>query len=106
MKKIGYREIRHIVANHLINDNSTAYCMKSKSTSFKIIRKLIRYNWIECKNVDGPFVFVRPSQKLISVFGTIEKEFETPETLELQKNLIYDKPANKPQFESLEISVA
>lgn len=106
MKKIGYRELRHIVANHFINDNSTAYCLKSKSTSFRIIRKLIRYDWIECKNVDGPFLFVRPSQKLIAMLGTTEKVYASPEIIELPENLICDKPATNTQFESMEVSLS
>lgn len=106
MKKIGYREIRHIVANHMIKNQSTAYCMKSKSIAFKLIRKLIKYNWIECKNVDGPFLFVRSSEKLITIFGTTENRFEMSDIQELQKNLIYDSPAQNSQFKSFEISVA
>ncbi|MGD0710722.1 MAG: hypothetical protein ABR968_06025 [Bacteroidales bacterium] len=71
MKKIYMREIRHIVANHNIKNKSTAYCMRSKSISFKVVRKLIRHDWIECKNTDGPFVFVRPSKKMMDIFGNI-----------------------------------
>jgi hypothetical protein len=69
MKNIYMREMRHIVANHAIKNQSTAYCIRSKSISFKIVRKLIRHNWIECKSTDGPFVFVRPSRKMIALFG-------------------------------------
>ena len=63
------REMRHIVANHSIKNTSTAYCIRSKSVSFKIVRKLIRHDWIECKSKDGPFVFVRPTEKMITLFG-------------------------------------
>ena len=71
MKKIYRREIRHIVANHLMGNKSTAYCMRSKSVSFKVVRKLISNKWLECKSMDGPYMFVRPSKKMIEVFRNI-----------------------------------
>jgi|GEM_PF-1164032 len=78
MKKIYIREIRHIIANHTIKNKSTAYCFKSKSIIFFVIRKLIKHNLIECKNIDGPFLFVRPTEKLINIFGAVEINDTTP----------------------------
>jgi len=104
MKKIGYREINHIVANHMIKNNSTAYCLKSKSTAFKIVRKLIKYKWIDCKNIDGPFLFVRPSEKLITILGATEKKYELSANNELQNNLTCDNPVQSSQLESFEIT--
>lgn len=72
MRKIYQREIRHIVANHSLRNKSTAYCFRSKSIVFRLILKLIKYNWIECENIKGPFLFVRPSEKLIKIYEVVE----------------------------------
>lgn len=104
MKRICFREINHIVANHMIKNNSTAYCLKSKSTAFKIVRKLIKYKWIECKNIDGPFLFVRPSEKLITILGATKKKYELSSNQELQNNLTCDKPVQNSELKSFEIS--
>ena len=105
MKRIYRREINHIVANHSIKNKSTAYCFKSKSTAFMIIRKLIQSKWIECKNVDGPFLFVRPSKKMIAALGINERKHELS-IHEEQKILKTDIPVNNPQLNAIAIPVA
>jgi hypothetical protein len=87
MKNIYLREIRHIVANHSLRNKSTAYCFKSKSIVFKIIRQLIKQKLLECINTDGPFLFVRPSEKLIAVFGTVGIVHKTSKVSTSQSHL-------------------
>ena len=69
-------EIMHIEANHLLRKNARGYRISSKSNIFRIIRDLIRCNWIECKNIDGPFLFVGPSEKLITAFRAIGADYK------------------------------
>lgn len=78
MKKIYQREIRHIIANHSLRNKSTAYSLKSRSIAYSVIRKLIKHNWIEGENIVGPFLFVRPTEKLITIFGALEIKVTTP----------------------------
>lgn len=71
MKKKYLREIKRIIANHSLRNRSTGYFFKSKSAIFGIIRKLIKQNLVECKNIDGGFMFVCPTKKLLTTFGPI-----------------------------------
>ncbi|MFH0865332.1 MAG: hypothetical protein V1904_04010 [Bacteroidota bacterium] len=74
MKKICIREIRHIIANQSLSNRATAYRINSKSISTRMILKLIKLKWIECKNIDGQFMFVSPSKKLATIFDAYVTE--------------------------------
>jgi hypothetical protein len=90
MKKIYLREIRHIVANYSLKNKFTGDCLKSKSLSFKIIQKLIKQKLIECKIIDDGFMFVSPTQKLITAYGPIGIINKPAVMPELKKNWIWN----------------
>jgi hypothetical protein len=71
MRKIYLREIRHIVANYANANKSTGYYMKSKSFVAILIYKMIKNKLVECINIEGQFMFVRPSKRLIKAFGPV-----------------------------------
>lgn len=106
MKKIYLREIRHIVANHSLKNKFTGYCLRSKSISFKIIQKLIKQNWIECKIIDGGFMFVCPTKKLITVFGTIGIKNKPSVIPAIHTNMIWNNSAQNSHYKSVEIAAA
>lgn len=106
MKKIYLREIRHIVANHLLSNKATGYCLRSKSISFKIIQKLIKQNWIECKITDGRFMFVGPTKKLITVFGTIGIKNKPSVIPAIHTNMIWRNGTQNSHYKSTKIAVA
>jgi hypothetical protein len=89
MKKIYIREIRHIIANYSLRNKATGYCYKSKSVIFKIIRNLVKHNWIECINIDGLFLFVIPSKTLIVSFGKFEIENKKSNVPALHRKMIW-----------------
>src|SRR5674476_706787 len=98
MKTIYLREIRHIVANHSLRNQATGYRRDSKSITVKSIQNLIKSNWLECKNNDGPFLFVIPSKKLITAFGIIAIENKMSAIPELNKSLTEKKTAQDFSF--------
>lgn len=97
MKKIYVREIRHIVANYSLTKKATGYRINSKSIVTKIIRDMIKRNWIECKNIDGQFMFVSPSKILITAVRTEDKISATPA---LQRNLNWNSRTQNSYYES------
>lgn len=99
-------EIRHIAANHSLRNNVSSYRINSKSTIFKIIRDLIRCNWIECKNIDGQFLFISPSKNLITLFGAVGIENKKNSIPELPGNYIWNKRTQNFSFKSQEIFAA
>jgi len=93
MKKIYLREIRHIVANHSLRNQATAYCRNSKSVAVRSVNNLIKHSWLICDDSDGPFLFVSPSKKLVKAYGfegTNNKKSAIPV---LQGNLMMNEPA-------------
>jgi hypothetical protein len=64
MKKNYGREIRRIIANYSLRKIATGYNIRSSPISLKIIRDLINLNWIDCKYINGRFLFVSPSHGL------------------------------------------
>ena len=106
MKKIYLREIRHIVANYSLKNKFTGYCLKSKSVSFKIIQKLIKQNWVKSEIIDGGFMFVRPTKKLITAYGPIgiiNKPLVVPE---VKKNWIWNSRVQNSSYKPVKIAVA
>jgi hypothetical protein len=83
------REIRHIIANYSLRNNATAYHIDSRSLTFKIIRDLIRRNWIEPKYVNGQFLFVSPADILKKVFRTSEIKNKVSAVPVLSKKFIW-----------------
>jgi hypothetical protein len=65
-KTVYAREIRHIIANFNIKSAPTGYRRNSKSAIYKSIHDMIKWNWVECKNVKGQFMFVSPTTYFIS----------------------------------------
>jgi hypothetical protein len=98
MKTIYLREIRHIVANHSLSNKSTGYCFKSKSIIFKIIRDLIKHKLIEPNNIEGQFLFVRPSEELLKVFGTVKMENKAPTIPVLNTKYLWNKRTHDSSF--------
>ena len=66
MKAIYAREIRHIIANFTLKSQSTGYRKDSKSVILKSIHKMIKWKWVECKDIQGQFMFVTPTAYFIS----------------------------------------
>ncbi|MGD0710826.1 MAG: hypothetical protein ABR968_06550 [Bacteroidales bacterium] len=74
MKKNYVREIRRIVANYSLRKTATGYNVGSRSTISNTIRDLIKLNWIDCKYINGRFLFVGPSHGLKAFLSTGETE--------------------------------
>jgi len=77
MKNKYFREIRHIVANYSIRNSSTGYPINSKSGTYRIIHDLVRHHLVECNKIEGHFLFVRPTPKLITLFKVTRVENKT-----------------------------
>jgi len=69
MKTSYNREIRHIIANFSIKRVATGYRLGSKSETINTLQNLLKWNWVECDYIEGYYVFVKPTTKLISLFG-------------------------------------
>jgi len=100
MKTIYLREIRHIVANHSLSNKSTAYCFKSKSIIFKVIRDLLKQKLVESTNIEGQFLYVRPSEKLLKVFGTLGTEKKNSAIPVIQTNWTWNRSPQNSGFQS------
>jgi len=96
-------ELGHKASIHSLRNNTSSYRINSKSKIFKIIRDLIRCNWIECKNIDGQFLFVNPSKKLITLFGAIGIEDKTISIPESPNNYNWNKKTHIFCFNSQDI---
>lgn len=66
LKALYTREIRHIIANYNLKSSPTAYRKDSKSVISKSIYNMIKWNWVECKDVKGEFMYVSPTTYFIS----------------------------------------
>jgi len=106
MKTIYLREIRHIVANHSLSNKSTGYCFKSKSIIYKVIRDLMKSRLIETKGFDKQFMFVRPTEKLLKVFGTLNIEKKTAAAPSIKMNWKWNVSTQDSSFKSPAILAA
>jgi hypothetical protein len=106
MKTIYLREIRHIVANHSLSNKSTGYCFKSKSIIFKVIRDLLKQKLVESTNIEGQFLYVRPSEKLLQVFGKVKMENKAPIIPVLNTTFIWNKRTQDSSFNAPAIFAA
>jgi hypothetical protein len=66
MKTVYAREIRHIIANFSSKSASTGFRRDSISTVHKSVYDMIKWNWIECTDEKGQFIFVRPTESFLS----------------------------------------
>jgi hypothetical protein len=87
METIYLREIRHIIYNFYIRNKSTAYNFEPKSKRIKIICDMIKRNWIVRKNIVGQFLFVLPSEKLITALRHTGPEIKAADVPVLTMNL-------------------
>ncbi len=106
MKKIYLREIRHIIANHTLSNKATGYRSNSKSVSTGIIHKMIKLKWVECEIIDGGFMFVSPSKKMVTVFGPVGIKDKKTEVPAIHTNLIWNNTAQNSHYKSAEIVAA
>ena len=74
MKKHYAREMRPIVANYSLRKIATGYNVGSRSKISDTVRDLIKLNWIDCKYINGRFLFVSPSHGLKTFLGSGETE--------------------------------
>jgi len=70
MKKHYAREMRRIVANYSLRKIATGYNVGSRSKISDTVRDLIKLNWIDCKYINGRFLFVSPSHGLKAFLST------------------------------------
>jgi hypothetical protein len=106
MKKRYVREIKHIYANYSLRKNATGYNINSKSIISKIIRDLIKLNWVDCKCCDGQFLFVTPSNNMKEILRKSETENKATMVLSLNKNLILNNNTLNLKFKSPAIIAA
>ena len=76
MKKNYAREMRRIVANYSLRKTATGYNVGSRSKISKTIRDMIKLNWIDCKYINGRFLFVSPSHGLKAFLGSADIEIK------------------------------
>ena len=65
MKKIYFRELRHIMANYEITHKPTGYRSNSISATSNVIRKMIQWRWIEGTVTKDHFMFVTPTKTFL-----------------------------------------
>lgn len=106
MKNIYLREIRHIIANHLFSNKATGYRIESESMKFKIIRDMIKHNWIEGITIDGPFLFVSPSKQLITVFGPLGIINKPSVIPSIKRSRIWNSRVQNSNFNPIEMATA
>jgi hypothetical protein len=66
MKITCVRELRHIVANFSLRNESSPYLISSGSLTSQAIHILLLNHMIECDSIYGPFLWVKPNAKLLS----------------------------------------
>lgn len=104
MKKIYVREIRHIVIKHAITSIATGYRMNSKSIVSMVILKMIKSKWLEFVNIEGQFMFVRPSTRLINAFRPVGIKNKIIPVLTLDSSLVFNDSTQNLQSKSVEIA--
>ncbi len=104
MKKIYLKEVRHIVANYLLSNKATGYRINSKSIVTKIICDMINRNWIECKNIDGQFMYVYPSVKLTTVFAPVGITNKECAVQVLKTDLLWNNLSHNSKCRPVEIA--
>lgn len=77
MKKIYFREMRHIVANYTIAKNPTGYRSNSISATTKAVRNMIKWRWVEGTVSKDHFMFVVPTKSFL------EKKWSKEERINL-----------------------
>lgn len=59
--------MRHIASNYSLRNEASGYRIDSHSLTSEAIHDLIRSNWVECEQIEGYYLFLKPSRKYLAL---------------------------------------